>query len=66
VGIFYFTYYLFVITPTGFVPSEDKGICMVSVNSKPGSSLSKSTAARKKVELMNLEIDLYLLELEEI
>lgn len=57
VGIFYFTYYLFVITPTGFVPSEDKGICMVSVNLKPGSSLSKSTAARKKVEDIIYSID---------
>ena len=49
-GIFYLTYYLFSITPTGFVPSEDKGICMVSVNLKPGTSLAQTTKVRKKVE----------------
>jgi len=49
-GIFYLTYYLFIITPTGFVPSEDKGICMVSVNLKPGTSISKTSEVRKKVE----------------
>ena len=49
-GIFYLTYYLFAITPTGFVPSEDKGICMVSVNLKPGTSLSQTIQVRKEVE----------------
>jgi len=49
-GIFYLTYYLFAITPTGFVPSEDKGVLMVSVNLKPGSSISQTIKVRKKVE----------------
>ncbi|EQB34482.1 multidrug transporter [Sulfurimonas hongkongensis] len=57
VGIFYFTYYLFSTTPTGFVPSEDKGVCMVSVNLKPGSSLSQSSMVRKKVEDIIYNID---------
>ncbi len=56
-GLFYLTYYLFMITPTGFVPSEDKGVCMVSVNLKPGSSLSQSTIIRKKVEDIIYDID---------
>jgi len=50
VGIFYLTYYLFTIIPTGFVPSEDKGVCIVSVNLKPGTSLSQTTKLRKEVE----------------
>lgn len=56
-GIFYLTYYLFSITPTGFVPSEDKGICMVSVNLKPGTSLSQTTKIRKEVEKIIYDID---------
>ncbi len=42
-------YYLFVITPTGFVPSEDKGTFMVSMNLKPGSSIERTTDVRKVV-----------------
>jgi len=49
-GIFYLMYYLFSITPTGFVPSEDKGVCMVSVNLKPGSSIEQTARVRKEVE----------------
>ena len=49
-GIFYLTYYLFSITPTGFVPSEDKGVCMVAITLKPGTSISQTTKVRKKVE----------------
>lgn len=56
-GIFYFMYYLFSITPTGFVPSEDKGMLMVSVNLKPGTSLSQTMQTRKKVEDIIYGID---------
>jgi len=49
-GIFYIMYYLFSITPTGFVPSEDKGMLMASINLKPGTSLSQTVEVRKKVE----------------
>ena len=56
-GIFYLMYFLFTITPTGFVPSEDKGMCMVSVNLKPGTSLSQTTKVRKKVEDIVYSID---------
>ena len=56
-GIFYLMYYLFSITPTGFVPSEDKGVCMVSVSLKPGTSLSQTTKLRKKVEQIIYGID---------
>ena len=56
-GIFYLMYYLFSITPTGFVPSEDKGVCMVSVNLKPGTSLAQTTKLGKKVEDIIYSID---------
>ena len=43
-------YYMFASTPTGFVPSEDKGIFMVAMNLKPGSSIQRTADVRKKVE----------------
>ncbi len=45
-------YYLFTHVPTGFVPSEDKGVLMVSVNLKPGSSIERTVEVRKQVEAM--------------
>ena len=56
-GIFYLTYYLFAVVPTGFVPSEDKGVCIVSVNLKPGTSLSQTSKIRKQVEDILYSID---------
>ncbi|RLA76321.1 MAG: hydrophobe/amphiphile efflux-1 family RND transporter [Epsilonproteobacteria bacterium] len=56
-GIFYLMFYLFSVTPTGFVPAEDKGMCMVSVNLKPGTSLSQTAKARKEVEDIIYKID---------
>jgi hydrophobe/amphiphile efflux-1 (HAE1) family protein len=50
VAIFYLTYYLFSITPTGFVPSEDKGVCIVAANLKPGTSLEYTSKVRKEIE----------------
>lgn len=49
-GIFYLTYYLFTIAPMAFVPSEDKGVCLVSVNQLPGTSLMQTSKTRKEVE----------------
>ena len=56
-GIFYLTYYLFTITPTGFVPSEDKGLLMVSINLKPGSALIQSVKTREAVGKIIYGID---------
>lgn len=56
-AIFYTTYYLFSVIPTGFVPSEDKGICMVSINLKPGTALPQTTKIRKEVEDIIYSID---------
>jgi hydrophobe/amphiphile efflux-1 (HAE1) family protein len=57
IGIFYLTYHLFTIIPTGFVPSEDKGVCIVSVNLKPGTSLQQTSVIRKEVENILYTID---------
>jgi len=41
---------MFSITPTGFVPAEDKGVMMVAMNLKPGSSIERTIDVRKEVE----------------
>ncbi|MBL0707595.1 MAG: efflux RND transporter permease subunit [Sulfurimonas sp.] len=56
-AIFYIMYYFFSIIPSGFVPAEDKGMLMVSVNSKPGTSISQTAKTRKKVEKIIYSID---------
>jgi hydrophobe/amphiphile efflux-1 (HAE1) family protein len=43
-------YFMFITTPTGFVPSEDKGVYMVAINLKPGSSIERTVDVRKEVE----------------
>jgi len=50
VALFALLYFLFVTTPTGFVPAEDKGAFMVSMGLKPGSSLERTADVRKQVE----------------
>jgi len=55
-GVFYLTYYLFTVTPMAFVPSEDKAVCMVSVNQLPGTSIMESSKVRKKIEKILYEI----------
>jgi hydrophobe/amphiphile efflux-1 (HAE1) family protein len=49
-GLLGVAYYLFLITPTGFVPSEDKGALIVAINLKPGSSIERTIEVREQVE----------------
>lgn len=56
VGLFCATYYIFIITPTGFVPEEDKGSFLVMFNLKPGTALGKTTEVRKDLENLILDI----------
>ncbi len=42
-------YFMFVTIPTGFVPAEDKGTFLVSMNLKPGSSIERTVDVRKDV-----------------
>ncbi|WP_028580289.1 efflux RND transporter permease subunit [Desulfogranum japonicum] len=46
------TYLMFINSPSGFVPEEDKGAFLVIVNLKPGTSLQKTTEVRKEVETL--------------
>lgn len=48
-GLMALVYFLFATTPTGFVPSEDKGAFIVSVNLKPGTSIEQTTKIDKEV-----------------
>lgn len=48
-GLLGVIYVMFLTTPTGFVPSEDKGVFMVSLNLKPGSSIERTVEVRKEV-----------------
>jgi len=49
VGLLGLIYYMFATTPTGFVPGEDKGVMMVAINLKPGSSIERTVDVRKEV-----------------
>ncbi|MBU1056794.1 MAG: efflux RND transporter permease subunit [Proteobacteria bacterium] len=49
-GLLGATYYLFTITPTGFVPEEDKGALLVMFNLKPGSSIERTAQVRAEFE----------------
>jgi len=56
VGLLYGTYYIFAVTPTGFVPEEDKGGFMVMFNLKPGTAIGKTTDIRQQLEDILLDI----------
>ena len=55
-GLLGLIYVMFANTPTGFVPSEDKGAFLVAINLKPGSSIERTVEIRKKVEKIVAEI----------
>lgn len=50
IGLLVATWWVFKITPTGFVPEEDKGAFMVMFNLKPGTALSQTSIVRAEVE----------------
>ncbi len=50
IGLLAATWWMFKVTPTGFVPEEDKGAFMVMLNLKPGTALSQTSAVRGEVE----------------
>ncbi|MEB8434359.1 multidrug efflux RND transporter permease subunit [Cocleimonas sp. KMM 6892] len=49
-GVGYANFSIFQSTPSGFLPSEDKGYIMVIFNLPPGASLNRSTLAAQKAE----------------
>jgi hydrophobe/amphiphile efflux-1 (HAE1) family protein len=55
-GLLLATWYVFSITPTGFVPEEDKGAFMVLINLKPGTAIEQTVIVRKGLEKQIMEI----------
>ncbi len=49
--------YLFMITPTGFIPSEDKGALIVSISLKAGSSLEQTKKITDNIQNLIKDID---------
>jgi multidrug efflux pump len=49
-GLLFATYYMFMIVPTGFVPSEDQGYFMVMLQTPEGSSLDRTEKVCNRVE----------------
>jgi HAE1 family hydrophobic/amphiphilic exporter-1 len=45
------SFWLFKVTPTGFIPDEDNGFVIVSVSLPPGASLSRTQAAIDKAQV---------------
>jgi len=56
-GLIALTGWMFTITPTAFVPEEDKGVIIVGYNLKPGSSITQTAIVNKKVEDILRSID---------
>ena len=57
IGLLIGTWWMFKTTPTGFVPSEDKGAFLVMFNLKPGTSLNRTAELRGQVEEILNSID---------
>jgi multidrug efflux pump len=49
-GLLFATYKVFVDTPTGFIPSQDKGYLLVNVRLPDSASLERTTKAIAKIE----------------
>ena len=49
-GLMALTGYMFTITPTAFVPEEDKGVIIVGYNLKPGASITQTGKINRIIE----------------
>ena len=54
-GLLYLTYYAFERTPTGFIPSQDKGYLLVNVQMPDSTSVEKTQRVMKRVEAIALK-----------
>ena len=54
-GLLYLTYYAFDKTPTGFIPSQDKGYLLVNVQLPDSTSVEKTQEVMKRVEEIALK-----------
>ena len=51
-GMIYGTYYLFAITPTGFIPAQDKGYLILNVRLADSASLERTQQVMAKIETL--------------
>jgi multidrug efflux pump len=56
-GMIYGTYYLFTITPTGFIPAQDKGYLVLNVRLADSASLERTQQVMAQVEQLAGEVD---------
>ena len=54
-GLLYLTYYAFDKTPTGFIPSQDKGYLLVNVQMPDSTSVEKTQEVMRRVEEIALK-----------
>jgi multidrug efflux pump subunit AcrB len=54
-GLLYLTYYAFDKTPTGFIPSQDKGYLLVNVQMPDSTSVEKTQEVMRRVEAIALK-----------
>ena len=56
-GLLYLTYQAFTETPTGFIPSQDKGYLLVNVRLPDSASLERTSAVMRRIEKIAGEAD---------
>ena len=57
IGLLAATWWVFMVTPTGFVPEEDKGGFGLMINLKPGTALSKTSEIGTEIDEILRGID---------
>jgi multidrug efflux pump subunit AcrB len=55
-GLLYFTYYGFTRTPSGFIPSQDKGYLLVNLRLPDSTSVEHTQQVMNRIEAMALEV----------
>ena len=55
-GLLYFTYYGFTRTPSGFIPSQDKGYLLVNLRLPDSTSVEHTQQVMSRIEEMALEV----------
>ncbi|SIO00292.1 multidrug efflux pump [Singulisphaera sp. GP187] len=55
-GLLYLTYYGFAHTPTGFIPTQDKGYLLVNVQMPDSTSLEQTQRVMQQIELASAKV----------
>ena len=56
-GMIYGTWYLFTVTPTGFIPAQDKGYLVLNVRLADSASLERTQEVMAKIEKLAGEVE---------